>query len=187
MLINNQGLLKSPYLHYSINIMENNMSNDFKTPSDQEDPSLKPIARSHNIPEKIVIGITDKVLPNKLVAKESFATLTPEQKEQIEQIEKRAIIQFTGMLDELESALGMLRIGHHMGWKVLYMIHSKRTIRKYEEILDIKIRDIFPDEGPSAARSAGLDIAKKFSNFWKVVSGEHKLTPEEKENRRKIE
>lgn len=151
------------------------------------DPVLKPINRSHSISEKIVIGISDKLLPSQINKESSFATLTPEQKEQIEQIEKRAIIQFTGMLDELESALGMLRIGHHMGWKVLYMIHSKRTIRKYEEILDIKVRDIFPDEGPSASRSAGLDIAKRFSNFWKVVSGEHKLTPEEKENRRKIE
>ena len=151
------------------------------------DPALKPINRSHGISEKIVIGISDKLLPSQTNKEGSFATLTPEQKEQIEQIEKRAIIQFTGMLDELESALGMLRIGHHMGWKVLYMIHSKRTIRKYEEILDIKIREIFPDEGPGASRSTGLDIAKRFSNFWKVVSGEHKLTPEEKENRRKIE
>ena len=81
----------------------------------------------------------------------------------------------------------MLRLGHHLGWKVLYMIHSKKTIRKYEEILDIKIRDIFPDEGPSASRSIGLDIAKRFSNFWKVVSGEVDLTKEDKENRRKFE
>lgn len=91
------------------------------------------------------------------------------------------------MLDELESALGMLRMGHHVGWKILYIILSKKTIRKYEEILDIKIRDIFPDEGPSAARSIGLEISKRFSNFWKVVSGEIELTKEEKENRRKIE
>lgn len=105
----------------------------------------------------------------------------------MEQIEKRAVIHFSGQLDELESALGMLRMGHHMGWKVLYMIHSKKTIRKYEEILDIKIRDIFDAEGPSADRSVGLGIAKKFSNFWKVVSGEIPITKEEKENRRKIE
>ncbi|WP_052185207.1 hypothetical protein [Methylotenera versatilis] len=163
------------------------MSNKSNTPPDSEDPVLKPITRPHSASEKFVIGISDRVLPNKAPNAQSFATLSPEQKEQIEQIEKRAIVQFVGMLDELESALGMLRMGHHMGWKVLYMIHSKKTIRKYEEILDIKIRDIFPDEGPSAGRSVGLGIAKKFSNFWKVVSGETELTKEEKENRRKIE
>ena len=163
------------------------MSIKSSTPPQSEDPSLLPISRPHSIAEKLVIGFSDKVLPHDVKKEHSFAVLTPEQKEQIEQIEKRAIIQFRGMLDELESALGMLRIGHHMGWKVLYMIHSKKTIRKYEEILDIKIRDIFPDEGPSAGRSIGLDIAKRFSNFWKVVSGETELTKEEKENRRKIE
>lgn len=163
------------------------MSNQSTNPPNSDDPALNPISRSHSIPEKIVIGISDKILPHNVRKEDCFATLTPEQKEQIEQIEKRAIVQFTGMLDELESALGMLRLGHHMGWKVLYMIHSKRTIRKYEEILAIKIRDIFPEEGPSAPRSIGLDIAKRFSNFWKVVSGEIALTKEEKENRRKIE
>ena len=49
----------------------------------------------------------------------------------------------------------MLRMGHHFGWKVLYIIHSRVTIRKYEKILDIKIRDIFAETGPSSYRSLG--------------------------------
>ncbi len=110
-----------------------------------------------------------------------LAELTPEQKAQLQEIEDNAIRTFKGMLDDLESALGMLRIGHHVGWKVLYMAHSKKTVRKYEEILDIRIRDIFPEKGPSAERSLGLVLAEKYSNFWKVVSGEIKIT-----NRREI-
>lgn len=163
------------------------MNDKPKISTETIDSALIPINRDHSISEKIVIGISDKVLSHNVKKEDSYAPLNIEQKEQLEQIEKRAIIQFRGMLDELESALGMLRIGYHMGWKVLYMIHSKKTIRKYEEILDIKIRDIFPDEGPSAGRSVGLDISKRFSNFWKVVSGEIELSKEEKENRRKIE
>jgi hypothetical protein len=110
-----------------------------------------------------------------------LAQLTPEQKAQLQEIEDNAIRTFKGMLDDLESALGMLRIGHHVGWKVLYMAHSKKTVRKYEEILNIRIRDIFPEKGPSADRSLGLALAEKYSNFWKVVSGEIKIT-----NRREI-
>ena len=163
------------------------MSHHQNSSLNPEDPALKPITRPHGIAEKIALGFRDKVLPHDVKKEQSFAILTQKQIEEIEQIEKRAIIQFTGALDELESALGMLRIGHHMGWKVLYMVHSKKTIRKYEEILDIKIRDIFPDEGPSASRSIGLSISKKFSNFWKVVSGEIEMTKDEKDNRRKIE
>lgn len=112
---------------------------------------------------------------------ERLAQLTPEQNLQLQNIEHKAISNFIGMLDELESAVGMLRIGHHVGWKVLYIVHSKKTIRKYEEILGIKIRELFPEEGPSAVRSTGFVLAKSASNFWKVVSGEIKI-----ESRRQI-
>ena len=113
---------------------------------------------------------------------DKLAKLTDEQREQLIAIQDNSLAGFVGQLDELESALGMLLMGHHFGWKVLYLIHSKRTIRKYEDILGIKIRDIFPEEGPSSYRSPALAIAKKATNFWKVVSGEEKIP-----DKRKIE
>lgn len=105
---------------------------------------------------------------------DKLATLSNQQRRQIEEIEADAIANFQGVLEELESALGMLHIGHHLGWKVLYIIHSKRTIRKYEEILNIKIRDIFPETGPSSYRSNGYRIISTLSNFWKAL-GEVKV------------
>jgi hypothetical protein len=91
---------------------------------------------------------------------------------QLDQVTK----DFKGQLDELESAIGMYMVGRLVGWKVLVLIHNKRTIRKYEEILGgINIREIFPEEGPFAHKSVGLEIAKKLGNFWKVVSGEQKV------------
>ncbi len=82
------------------------------------------------------------------------------------------IVRFEGNMDELESALGMYMIGRHFGWKVLYIIHSKRTIRKYEEILGITIREEFEAEGPDAERSNGFRAVKTVTNFWKAVSGD---------------
>lgn len=90
-----------------------------------------------------------------------------------------AIVRFEGNLDELESAIGMFMIGRHLGWKVLYVLHSKRTIRKYEEILGITIRDVFEAEGPDAERSNGFRALKSVTNFWKAVSGETPI-PEKK-------
>lgn len=86
-----------------------------------------------------------------------------------------AAIKFKGQFDELESALGMLVLGRLVGWKVLLLIHNKRTIRKYEEILEISIRSDFPEEGPLAGKSIGLDVVKKLGKFWKAVSGEEKI------------
>lgn len=77
-------------------------------------------------------------------------------------------------LDELESALGMYVLAHHVGWKVMYLIHSKRTIRKYEDLLGLKLSEHFPEYGPDADRTNAYKIISKVSNFWKLVSGEEK-------------
>lgn len=94
---------------------------------------------------------------------------------ELERIEREAIANFKGQLPDLESALGILRIGGHLGWKPLALIHNKRTLRKYENILNIKLKEFFPEEGPSWDRSFGYVTAKKIGNFWKAVSGEIKI------------
>lgn len=122
------------------------------------------------------IDVVGKLLGMKDEPKEDrIVTLTREQQLQIRQIEERAVAEFTGELPQLEAALGMLRMGHYFGWKVLYLIHSKKTIRNYEAILDIKVREVFDERGPCAHRSIGLNLADRFSNFWKVVGGDIKI------------
>ena len=103
-----------------------------------------------------------------------LADLNQDQVWAMYQIERNALARFKGQIDEFESAIGMLHLGYHVGWKPLLLIHNKRTLRKYEEILNINIREQFPEEGPSAERSYGYVLAKKLGNFWKAVSGEVK-------------
>ena len=98
----------------------------------------------------------------------------------------RATHNYRGFLDELESALGMYVLGRHVGWKVLYLVHSKKTVAKYESILGIRVREEFPEVGPEADRSLAFRAARALSNFWKVVSGEVKLDIE-RDQRRMIE
>jgi hypothetical protein len=82
----------------------------------------------------------------------------------------QVIFNFAGDFSELEGALGMYMIGRHFGWKVLYIIHSKKTIRKYEEILGIAVRDVFPEVGPDAERSNGYRAVQHATNFWKSIT-----------------
>jgi hypothetical protein len=105
-------------------------------------------------------------------SKVDLARLTPEQQAQLGQIERDAILEFAGPFEDLEKAIGILRLGHHLGWKPLVLIHSKRTIAKFEGILNIQLREIFPAEGPSWSRSVSYSVVRKVSNFWKAVSGE---------------
>ena len=105
----------------------------------------------------------------------SAPPLTPDKALRMSEIFDHAIRNFHGTIDELESAIGLFVLGRHMGWKVLYIVHSKKTVKKYEEILGISVREEFPEEGPESSRSTGYTVAKTFSNFWKVVSGEEKV------------
>lgn len=82
---------------------------------------------------------------------------------------------FKGQFDDLETALGMMVIGRLVGWRVLLLIHNKRTIRKYEGILGINIREEFPEEGPFTHKSVAYNFIKKVGSFWKGVSGEIKI------------
>ncbi len=95
--------------------------------------------------------------------------------QELNNIARHAIAKYTGQIPTLETAIGMLFIGDHFGWRALSIIHSKRTIRKYEQILDIKIKDFFPEETKTSDRSIGYATSKKISNFWKAVSGEIKI------------
>ena len=114
-----------------------------------------------------------------------LATYNQERADELHEVARKAIANFTGQMDELEAALGLLHLGDHLGWKPLVLIHNKRTIRKYEDILGIAVRDYFVPEGPSADRSLGYSIAKKIGNFWKAVSGEIK-SDELKAQRREL-
>lgn len=101
--------------------------------------------------------------------------LSPEEAKRLSDLIDNAVRNFHGGADELEGAIGMLMLGRHLGWRVLVLIHSKKTIIKYEQILGIKVREEFPEEGPDVDRSIGYALAKKLSNFWKAVSGEEKI------------
>jgi len=83
-----------------------------------------------------------------------------------------AIANFSGDSNNLGRAIGMLFIGRRYGWRVMYLIHSKATVRKYENILGIKIQDVLPEVGALAKKSIAWNAVQKVSSYWKAVKGE---------------
>lgn len=84
----------------------------------------------------------------------------------------KTIKEFAGNLTELEAAIGALIVGKQLGWKVLFLVHNKRTIRKYEKILGLSFRDEMPEVGDLAYKSVAWKAVEKLGNFWKAVSGD---------------
>lgn len=109
------------------------------------------------------------------IKKQPIPPLTNNEAQEYIEIINNASDKFIGNFDELENAIGMLMIGRLVGWRVLALLHNKRSIRKYEEILNINVRERFPEEGPLAAKSLGYKAALAIGNFWKVVSGDKQV------------
>jgi hypothetical protein len=87
-------------------------------------------------------------------------------------IVKNAIENFRGDLYQLETAIGMLAVGRRFGWRVMYLVHTRKTIGKLEKILDIKIRDVLEETSDRTERSLAWSLLKGVTNYWKAVKGE---------------
>lgn len=83
-----------------------------------------------------------------------------------------AVRKFKGNIMELERAIGSLFVGRQMGWKVLYLVHDRKTVRKYEEILGIDFREVLLEETEYSKKSMAWKLAQKVDNFWKAVKRE---------------
>ena len=85
----------------------------------------------------------------------------------------RAVDKFHGDSSQLESAIGALILGQHVGWKVMMLIHSRSTLKNYSKILDVPdIRKLMPITGPMSHRSVAWKVVEGTKNFWKAVRGE---------------
>ncbi|MBV6303519.1 hypothetical protein KVP10_01405 [Candidimonas humi] len=93
--------------------------------------------------------------------------------EELLRLVDRVVDQYDGNLDELESAVGMLMLGRYYGWRVLLLVHSPNTVRKYQKILGLKsLKEVLPEVGRLAHRSDAWRLVEGTRNFWKAVRGQ---------------
>jgi len=95
--------------------------------------------------------------------------------EEIEKIIELAIREFSGYTPTLEAAIGALFVGRTLGWEVLYIIHNRSTLKKFEAILRISFQKRLPKRTPQSPRNYAWAWANKFKVFWKVIRGDIKV------------
>lgn len=103
--------------------------------------------------------------------KKTLLKLTKEQ----DQLILKKVEEFRGQSSIVENALGALIIGQHYGWRVLKIIHSPSTYKKYEKILGIEFQELCPEDTKLSSKSLGYKMAKKLKSFWSVVMGKTKV------------
>ncbi len=88
----------------------------------------------------------------------------------------KALKTFDGNIAEFERAVGTLFVARYTGWKPIYLMQDRKSLKKYEGFLNIEFQEVVPAEGEAAHRSYAwkmLSKAKeKLTNFWQVVRGE---------------
>lgn len=83
---------------------------------------------------------------------------------------------FQGLGTSLESALGALIIGQYFGWRILKLLHTPTTYRRYEKALGVKFQDVCPEITEKGKRkSIGYAITEKLGSFWAVIMGRKKV------------
>jgi hypothetical protein len=82
-----------------------------------------------------------------------------------------AVTDYTGLTSDLYMAVGVLAVGHKLGWRVLRLTLSSRCYARYQKILGVDFKEFFPEEGVLAGKSVGLKIVTHLNNFWNVVRG----------------
>ena len=84
----------------------------------------------------------------------------------------KAIQDYRGNVSELEAAIGVWIVGRQFGWKVMLLMHDRKTLAKYEDILGVDFRTQLDDVGSLAHKSIAWKAMETVSNFWKAVRGE---------------
>jgi hypothetical protein len=83
----------------------------------------------------------------------------------------KQIASFKGDGNVLETALGAVVLGQHLGTRALQMSHSPATLKKCEKLLDIEFKKVCPERTQLTTKIRGVRIADSIGAFWKVVMG----------------
>lgn len=82
--------------------------------------------------------------------------------------------RFKGDIPDLERAIGALFVGRQMGWKVLLLVHDRKTIKRYEDTLNLEFKEPnMPAVGKYAEKSVAWLAVQKVASFWRAVKGEY--------------
>jgi hypothetical protein len=87
---------------------------------------------------------------------------------------------FKGDLTDLADAVGALNLGKVYGWKVLRIIYSPVTYRKYQKILGLDFKEVLEDKTDFSERNRGYKIALELNKYWEIVQGAFSIDSKEK-------
>lgn len=83
-------------------------------------------------------------------------------------------------LGVMESAIGALFVGQMYGVRVLRILHSSSTLRKYEQFLGASFDELLPQHGEFIDRSYAWAFSKSINRYWDLVARKFKMDSDQK-------
>lgn len=87
---------------------------------------------------------------------------------------RAAMERYTGYAPRLGAAIGSVFMGKAFGWEVLYLIHNRSTLKKFEEILGFELRDQMEASTELSRKHYVWNWTKEKMTFWKLIRGQIK-------------
>lgn len=106
--------------------------------------------------------------------------MTDEENKKLDEYVKNLMEVFQGDLTDLADAVGALNLGRVYGWKVLRIIYSPVTYRKYQKILGLDFKAVLEEKTDFSKRNKGYQIALDLNKYWETVQGVFTIDSKEK-------
>jgi hypothetical protein len=78
--------------------------------------------------------------------------------------------EFSGQIDDLQAAVGLLVVGRLYGWRVMRLVSPKRDWTNTTKIFGDP-KQLLPERGVLAHKSNGLLIVEKIGGYWEFIRG----------------
>ncbi|MCL5946344.1 MAG: hypothetical protein M1472_05775 [Planctomycetes bacterium] len=73
-----------------------------------------------------------------------------------------------GQLTEIESAIGALLVGQMFGYRVLQLVHSPATCKKYARLLGVEsLQEVCPATNVYSQRHHLFRVMQQFTDWWR--------------------
>jgi hypothetical protein len=89
---------------------------------------------------------------------------------------------FKGDIVDLTHAIGAVTVGRKYGWRVLRIVISNASYRKYQRILGLEFKSVLPEQTDFSEKSCGYNLVVNAGKFWDAVNGIFKVDPKQKTN-----
>ena len=96
-----------------------------------------------------------------------------------EELQKQISIvveQYTGQIDDLYQAVGMIVVGRLFGWRVMRLASSRRCWTKATQLFGDP-KELMPARTSLSRKSVGLSVIDAVGGYWDFIKGKTQAMP----------